>query len=186
MVYPAIDGGRLEDDSMQLDVNRQKQRLFPDLRFTCEATISSLIIGAEIAAGPLSVLSVPDIQVWRLRNGTTDTYSRVDSVKASSSPIQEISVGLAEYRLDDSLSFMAGDVLGIYHPGSRNFELPYLTGLGSRVLSEIPVPSPTPDTFQQNTSSASSERQWPLVSVGEGGSLCTKFHNPQLFVHWNR
>ena len=161
LLYLAIDGGKLNDNSPQLTNNQQL--IFPDLNFTCSATISSLIVGADIAMGGLT--AVPEIQVWRLNEGTSDVYTKVDDVPLS---IQSVSEGLAVYRLETTLSVMAGDILGIFYPQQSNSVLPSLTDHGSVVLRRKVDGFQPPESFQLDNSVSSSSREWPLIAVGEG------------------
>ena len=165
MLYLAIDGsGRLEEHSPRL--TRNQQLVFPDLRFTCSATVSSLIVGADIPVGGLS--AAPKIQVWRLNEGSSDAYSKVDSVVLSNSFIQSVSVGLAVYRLETTLSVMAGDILGIFYPQQSNLLLPSLADHGSVVLRRDVEGVLPPDSFLGDSNTVSSRREWPLVAVSMG------------------
>ena len=161
MLYLGIDGrGRLEENT------RNQQLLFPDLRFTCSATVSSLIVGADIPVGGLS--AAPKIQVWRLNERSSDAYSKVDSVVLSNSFIQSVSVGLAVYRLETTLSVMAGDILGIFYPQPSNLLLPSLADHGSVVLRRDVEGFLPPDSFLGDSNTVSSRREWPLVAVSMG------------------
>ena len=164
-LYLAIEGGRVERNSQQM-----AQLLFPNMTFTCNGTVSSLIIGAEVSTGGLT--AVPDIQVWRLNEGTSDTYSQVDSVSLFGDLIQEISDKLAVYKLDVSLSFSTGDILGIFYPGQSNLQLVSLADHGSVVLSrELGTLEPPPHSVQPDNNTQSTSRQWPLVAFSEGNTL---------------
>ena len=179
MFYLAIDGRTLE--SSNSNVTRNQQLLFPDLKFMCSGTISSLIVGADIAVGGLS--AVPEIQVWRPEEGSSDSYSKVDSIGLSSSLIHDVSVGLAVYRLETTLSFMAGDILGIFYPQQSNLFLPSLPDHGSEVLRKEIEGLQPPDSFVLDKGVVSrSRKEWPLVAVSKGGTFTNILFCNKIFV----
>ena len=163
--YLAIVGGSL--DKSHLELKRDQQRLFPDLKFTCSDTISSVIVGADIVMGGLS--AVPEVQVWRREAGNDDTYSRVSSASLSAVSIQEVPLSPGVYRLETSLSFERGDILGIFYPARSNVLLASLRGYGSLVLSSDALsPQSSPESFQWNGSTENTTIQWPLVTFESG------------------
>ena len=149
------------------DLVQDQLRLFPGMRFTCTATITRLIVGVEISTGGFS--KVPEVQVWRLQEGSSDSYSRVDSTPLSVALMQEVALNPGVYHLETSLSFTRDDILGIYYPHKSNVQLPSLAGHGSTVhSSDVDLALPSPTSFQLNSSILDEAVQWPLVAVNSG------------------
>ena len=104
-------------------------RLIPDWNFTCNGTITSFMLGADIRSTRRgmgdtirNVTQYPEVQIWRRTN--------------SSSPVREYAIewseevrldagyfspsGVLEYRLNNSFNFQAGDIFGVYQPRQSN------------------------------------------------------------------
>ena len=103
-------------------------RLIPDWNFTCNGTITSFLLGADIrstrGAGDMirNATQYPEVQIWRRTN--------------SSSPVREYAIewseeirldagyfspsGVLEYRLYCPFEFQAGDIFGVYQPKQSN------------------------------------------------------------------
>ena len=116
-----------------------RQRLFPDITFTCNGSITKWIVGAGTGNGS----SPPsELQIWR-RSG--QDYIIVDSTlltEENQNPTNDPNV--YEYIPSSSLKFQEGDILGVYTGGSVSPVMPYyqtttgpynvlVTSLGSRI-----------------------------------------------------
>ena len=159
------------DDTSVMEISHEatdRQLLFPNMTFTCSSTVSRLIIGANILKGGLS--TVPEIQVWREEDGNSNMFTKIDSVPLSIDVMQDISPTLKLYQLEASLSFMRGDVLGIYYPQESHIVLHTLIGHGSVIHSRNVGPMLTsPDSFQlQDIGDVSTTKHWPLVALNDG------------------
>ena len=89
-------------------VRDRQQRVFPDISFTCNGSITKWIVGAGTGGGssPSS-----ELQIWR-RSGT-DSYTKVASTQLTAqSPINNSNV--YEYVPSSPLGFQEGDILGVY------------------------------------------------------------------------
>ena len=153
------------------------------MKFTCTGTITRLIVGVQISTGGFS--TVPEVQVWRLQAGDSDSYSRVDSIPLSIDAMEEVPLNPGVYHLETSLSFTAGDVLGIYQPHDSNLQLHSLTGYGSVVHSrDVELLLSSPISFQLDNSTMNMARQWPLVAVDSSKLLikCTSVHTYMLHL----
>ena len=167
--YLAIVDGSLENTHPE---QRDRQLIFPNMTFTCSATISRLIVGANVSIEGFS--SVPEVQIWRRTDTNSDTnYTRVDSIPLSLNPMPGTSGSLNVHQLEISLSFVSGDVLGIFYPHQSNILLPTLAGRGSVVHSrDFGISPPYPDSFQQGNDTPNTTRQWPLLAFSEGKIFC--------------
>ena len=161
-LYLAIEGAQLQQNSPAMT-----QLLFPNLQFTCSGTINSLTVVATSPSG--GFLGVPEIQVWRLNESSSNTYSQVDSVKLSTDLIQGVSAEPAVHRLDVSLSFSSGDLLGVFYPHQSSIQLLSLVNHGSEFFSkELDILETPPDSLQLENTTHATGRQWPLVALSEG------------------
>ena len=155
-------------DNSHLVLQTDQQRLFPGLKFTCNGIVSSVIVGAYIDRGGLS--AVPEVQVWRPEALNSDIYFRVSSASLLAVSLQEVPLSPGVYRLETSLSFERGDVLGIFYPARSNVLIPSLSDYGSPVLSsDAPSPLSSPESFQWSGSTDNTTIQWPLVTFESGG-----------------
>ena len=91
-----------------------KQLYHADMIFTNNGSILSWRFAAQYDA---SATQYPELQVWR--ENTTGTYMKVGST-VNMEPIQTAYLNVYEYVLDPPLQVLAGDVLGIHQPSSRD------------------------------------------------------------------
>ena len=93
-------------------VSRQRQqRLFPNIRFTCNGFITKWIVGAQTLT---SGSRMPELQIWR-RNRTTDSYTKTNSSIITPNEIPG-SPNVHEFILSTPLQFNTGDILGVHQP----------------------------------------------------------------------
>ena len=93
-------------------LNYREFRIFPDWTFTCNGTITSLLLGADIPRKRDE--EYPEIQVWR--NTVGDTFTRQASQEIRLNEGDFSPDGVLRYNLTTPISFQSGDVLGVYHP----------------------------------------------------------------------
>ena len=143
-------------------------RLFPDIKFTCSETITRLTVAVDISTGGLS--AVPEIQIWRPMEGK---YSRVASAQLSVASLQEIPLQPGVYNIETSLPFMEGDILGILYPTRSNVLLFSLADHGSPAhIRPIGLEEPPPLMFPEDSSLLNATKQWPMVAVDSGKTVC--------------
>ena len=87
-------------------------RVIPSLNFTCNGTITSLLLGADVRSGRSSY---PEVQIWRLNSMGTH-YDRIDRSSIVLDPGDFSPDGVFRYTLPAPLPFQSGDVLGFYQP----------------------------------------------------------------------
>ena len=118
---------KIPDGSGSTNGLSNELRLIPDWNFTCNGTITSFMLGADIRStrggGMIrNTTQYPEVQIWRRTN--------------SSSPVREYAIelseevrlnagyfspsGVLEYRLNNSFNFQAGDIFGVYQPRQSN------------------------------------------------------------------
>ena len=91
-----------------------QQLIIPNMTFTRSGSVVRWTFAARFRA---SATQYPELQVWR--ENTTGRYVKVGST-VNMEPIQTAYLNVYEYVLDPPLQVLAGDVLGIYQPSSRN------------------------------------------------------------------
>ena len=89
-----------------------RQRIYPEVGFTCSGSIKSWVFGAEWGGGDF----FPELQIWR-PTGDDGVYTKVGYTTINT--VMEESSRFYEFSLSSPLPFQAGDVLGYYQP---NFE----------------------------------------------------------------
>ena len=87
----------------------RQQRLFPDIKFTCNGLITKWIVGAQART---SGTRMPELQIWKNSGG--NTFSKINSSLLIPNEIGNSNVH--EYTPDPPLMFQDGDILGVYQP----------------------------------------------------------------------
>ena len=85
-------------------------RVVPDWNFTCNSTITSLLLGVDIITGKTEY---PEVQTWR-RNG--NQFTRIDSRMIVLSPGNFSASGVFQYHLTTPIPVVVGDMIGVYQP----------------------------------------------------------------------
>ena len=84
-----------------------KQRLFPNITFTCNGSIIKWIVGAIARSGALQ----PELQIWRNIGGTSYTCKANFNLLPSSIALDS---NIVEYIPNPPLEFQEGDILGVH------------------------------------------------------------------------
>lgn len=121
-------------------------RVHPDMRFTCNGTITKWIILTEGSADYIS--QGPQLQIWDRTNGGP-VYTLANSSSNPATPL--------------NLSFRNGSVLGLYQPAGSPISLLYVHG---RSRSYIYPSGGGAGTI--NTTAAQKLWEYPLVGVVTG------------------
>ena len=90
----------------------RQQRLFPDIKFTCNGFITKWIIGAQIRTTGITTES-PEMQIWR-RLTAESTYTKVGSSLLTNGVARNSNV--IEYTPVSPVEFQVGDILGVFQP----------------------------------------------------------------------
>ena len=150
-------------DTYIVNAPNNRQAIIPEINFTCNGTIRTLIIGGQWRNGQNNYI---DLQIWR--SSGSGLYNRVQSnviTVATSNP----TTGLGLYDLPTNLSFQAGDILGFYQPSNSRFRLQLAVRLDP--LQTVYWRNSNPYTEFATTTSSSSRMQNVLVSVETGKYL---------------
>ena len=92
------------------DLFDRELRVVPNWIFTCNSTITSILLGVDIITGETEY---PEVQTWR-RNG--NQFTRIDSRMIILSPGNFSASGVFQYHLTTPLPVVAGDMIGVYQP----------------------------------------------------------------------
>ena len=95
-------------------------RLIPDWNFTCNGTITSILLGADIRSSGVSLY--PEVQIWRRTDPSSPDreYTIVWSEEIKLDAGYFSPSGVLEYRLSNPFNFQAGDIFGVYQPSQSN------------------------------------------------------------------
>ena len=149
----------LKQGALDVNINKvmrrdDKQRLFPNINFTCNGFITKWIVGAK---DDENHDELPELQIWRTTGENSYTKANFSQL-----PSNTLSGNVAEYTLTTPLEFQEGDILGVYQPGRGDSGLdvyyqerdgPVNYEEGNDALSSV-----TLDTFH-------SQYDYPLVTV---------------------
>ena len=155
----------LRQKTLEVNINRvvvrdRQQRVFPDIRFTCNGFLTKWIVGAGTGSGssPSS-----EMQIWR-RSGA-DSYTKV-----ASSHLTELQFinnsNVYEYVPSSPLEFQEGDILGVYQ-NENSSVVPYYQELtGPQNLRHPDHLMSAPSTLVNPTTASAYD--YPLVTVEIG------------------
>ena len=155
----------LRQKTLEVNINRvvvrdQQQRVFPDISFTCNGSITKWIVGAgtEGNSSPSS-----ELQIWR-RSGA-DSYTKVASTQLTAqSPINNSNV--YEYVLASPLGFQEGDILGVYQRENSSVVPYYQESTGPVNLRQSGLLNSALNSLTAPT--LATEYDYPLVTVEIG------------------
>ena len=140
------------------DTNQYNQQLIiPNMTFTSSGSVVRWTFAARYRA---SATQYPELQVWR--ENTTGTYVKVGST-GNMEAAQTAYLNVFEYVLDPPLQVLAGDVLGIYQPSSRNSRVHLLFLSDSNHINWDTEVSTPQDSFM--VTSSEENNALPLVAV---------------------
>ena len=140
-------------------VRDQQQRVFPDITFTCNGSITKWIVGAGTGSGS----SPPsELQIWR-RSGSD--YTKVGSTHLTTQNSTNNS-NVYEYIPSQPLGFQEGDILGVYQRDDSSIVPYYQENTGPENLRQSGLVSTAPDSLTAPPQAA--EYDYPLVTVETG------------------
>ena len=143
-------------DNYIVNAPNNQQAIIPEINFTCNGTIRTLIIGGQWRNGQNNI----ELQIWR--SSGSGSYNRVQhsviNVATSNA------TGL--YYLSTYLTFQAGDILGFYLPSDSRFRLWLAVRMDS--FQTVYLRNGNPNNEFATTASSSSRMQNVLVSVETG------------------
>ena len=152
----------LRQKTLEANVNRvairdRQQRVFPDISFTCNGSITKWIVGAG-TGGDSSPSS--ELQIWR-RSGA-DSYTKVASTQLTAqSPINNSNV--YEYVLSSPLGFQEGDILGVYQRENSSVVPYYQESTGPQNLRQLGFVNSAANNL--TAPPLATEYDYPLVTV---------------------
>ena len=95
-------------------------RLVPDWNFTCNGTITSFLMGADIRHVDVNDGRAwyPEVQIWRRLNSSSLTreYYLESSEEIRLNAGCFSPSGVLQYHLNNPFNFQAGDIFGVYQP----------------------------------------------------------------------
>ena len=152
----------LRQKTLEVNINRvivrdRQQRVFPDISFTCNGSITKWIVGAGTGGGssPSS-----ELQIWR-RSGA-DSYTKVASTQLmAQSPINNSNV--YEYVLSSPLGFQEGDILGAYQTKNSSVVPYYQESTGPQNLRQSGLANSAANSL--TAPPLATEYDYPLVTV---------------------
>ena len=112
-----LSESELRQQILQVNINGvvsrpRQQRLFPDIKFTCNGFITKWIVGAQIRTTGITT-ELPEMQIWR-RLATDNIYTKVGSSLLTNGIASNSNV--IEYTPVSPVEFQVGDILGVFQP----------------------------------------------------------------------
>ena len=135
-----------------------QQMIFPDITFTCDGDVVKWIMAGR---WNFDHNQFPELQIWRLSQGTTYTKQNGTSITADNRESDDI----YEYILTTPLPFQSGDILGILQPNNDISKLQVgYDGDGDSVYYHTGA-DVNNDIFDINGLGVTTETDIPLVTV---------------------
>ena len=146
----------LEVNINSVVVRDQQQRVFPDITFTCNGSITKWIVGAGTGGGS----SPPsELQIWR-RSGSDYTKVGFTQLTAQNSTNNS---NVYEYIPSPPMEFQEGDILGVYQRDESSIVPYYQESTGPENLRQNGLVSAAPVNL--TAPSLAAEYDYPLVTV---------------------
>ena len=149
--------------------HERQQRIIPGIKFTCTGTLTKWIIGAQSTVTEATNPQHPQLQIWRLRQGSNNIYDRT-----TFSDITDLNttddLNVYEFLPNPPLEFRVNDFLGLYQPRLRHTEVEmyYQRGGGPRNFVRSNQGSPVTSNFK---TFGGVDNDLPLVAVEVNGKL---------------
>ena len=144
----------------QVSARTKQQRLFPDITFTCNGSITKWIVGVDNAS---DLDSRVQLQIWR--RIVDNVYEKINfTTLVDTGNIK----GVYNHTLDSPIEFEKGDILGIYyhHNNSKVLVCNQLTTGPANYWDLNSLKEPP--TYNNLSAVLSDEYDYPLVSVEIG------------------
>ena len=156
----------LRQQTLKVNINGvvsrpRQQHLFPDIRFTCNGSITKWIVGAQTrTVGRPDEL--PSLQIWR-RERETNLYTQVGSSRLDTSTSNSSVV--VEYIPNPPLEFQEGDILGVYQPDTDQSKLVLYYQRSTGPTSYGHVGDAPPTSMSLSNDLKFTKHDYPLVNV---------------------
>ena len=155
-------------DTYSIRTRQRQQRIIPGIKFTCTGTLTKWIIGAQRTVTEATNPRHPQLQIWRLRQGSTNSYDRTNHFSDITELNTTDDLNVYEYIPNSPLEFQANDILGLYQPriGDTQVEVYYQMGGAPRNFARYNRDSPVTSNF---TTRGGVGNDLPLVTVEVNG-----------------
>ncbi len=110
--------------SKMYDNSYEEKLFYKDIRFTCNGSITEVVVGAE--DNTASTTNPPEIRIWRSNgNGGYNQTGPVIKLYYNNATSDLSTQYLRWYNLSEPVSVLDGDILGIYQPTSQEDSIIY-------------------------------------------------------------
>ena len=166
--------------STRAHANEWPERIIPDIRFTCNGTLTKWIIGAQRTLTQATNPQHPQLQIWRRRQGSSNTYDRTTfSDITALNDTDDLNV--YEYTPNPPLEFQPNDILGLYAPlrDETPIRVWYEVGTGPWNYVLFNQSSPVASGF---TTGEGFDNNLPLVAVEVNGKSSQDSITPHIMI----
>ena len=155
-------------DTYSIRTHERQQRIIPGIKFTCNGTLTKWIIGAQSTVTEATNPQHPQLQIWRLRQGSTNRYDRTNHFSDITELNTTDDLNVYEYIPNPPLEFRANDFLGLHQPhnGDTQVEVYYQMGGAPRNYVRPNRDSPVTSNFRTG---GGVDNDLPLVTVEVNG-----------------
>ena len=156
-VNSSFDAAMVEENAVTIqkpeDMEKERQYIYQDMKFTCNGTVTKWIYGAKFKASRTA-----ELQIWRT---TTTGYMKVNSIAVNAYPSN---YNNNVYESNSNMEFQEGDIFGIRIPKmGMNLKLYQLEDSGP-VNHYLSTKSALKE-ITSNETLASNENGFPLVTA---------------------
>ena len=139
----------------------------PDIQFPRDGLLSKLAFVGEFLQSSSDRELYPELQIWRVQEGSNDTYVKVNTTGTTSVPQFTDHLNVYELTLDPPVEVKEGYVLGYYQPHSTDSRLG-LASIQDKGSESYCVSGQSPDTFSTQSTKVGSVIRTPLVTFEYG------------------
>ena len=159
-------------------IHERQQRIIPGINFTCTGTLTKWIIGARRTVTQATNPQHLQLQIWRQRQGSSNTYDRTTFSNITALNVTD-DLNVYEYIPNPPLEFQTNDILGLYQPRISDTEVVvyYQEGSGPQNFMR-----PNQDSAEYTTRNGS-DNDLPLVTVEVNGKLEHHFIDHSIQSH---
>ncbi len=156
----------------------RRQKIIPDITFTCSGTVSEWIVAAEWKSDDDDL---PEVQIWRETATGSGVYTKIHGTTLSVN--EENTTEIYHYTITP-IDVQPGDVLGMFEPDNSRLELYYTNRHGPvnyYMSTDRDVTVPPDGDFDIGDTSVETQYDLPLLTVTIG-MLFSFFNTTLIFT----
>ena len=158
------------DAYTSIRTHERQQRIIPGIKFTCTGTLTKWIIGARRTVTQANNPRYLQLQIWRQRRGSSNTYDRTTFSDITALNATD-DLNVYEYIPNPPLEFQVNDILGLHQPRIRDTEVVVYYQIGGGPQNFRRSNRNSPLTSISASGGNTGDKDLPLVAVDINGKM---------------